>query len=653
MPSPKPSPGADRLAAARSALQLEQEARLFVELPAVMIPGDLEAALAGEALTVGQRSRVSDLIERSKRERKMRRSEPAAAKPARRSVKERKEAMQADWTPHDLAKIGSGEGVALRASTAVAIAAKVVDLFGGRDHALGDIGWLSIVREIKGRPSVMWCDRQTGLWSEGGVVASVHIQTVIRELMSFAVSNWEPPEVLALTRRWPALQTASFEERVIEMIPTVAEMADRWYPVLDRSEFNRSRTHLGTPLGVLDLRSQKLIEPDRGRLHRISLSTGIHFHPDAEHEGVALLTAHLPPDVEEFLYEALGYALLGRSTRRFYVFAGQGGAGKSSFCAALKGALGGYAESLGTASFSRPARASDAVTSASYASVGQRFVGGVRIAYEDEPPASALDTARMKKITGGGLLDWRSLHGDWRQDRLTATPILSANNTRQAFPKMGLDDEALRDRVAVIEFPLLTEAQKGKVRNIEDMLGDEGFRSAFLARCVKAASDAIRRCESTDWSPPTKIKAVAAAIEAATAEEAGDIGRVAARIVPDRRPGAALSFGAVWEAWGEACGEASPTAGKFGGYSKRGLRPAIERWVPGLAGYRRRRIDGKTQHGWPGFRLLPPEEAPAPKAAAATATSGDQASAEAIKRDWGDFGGGTEPAPLDEPDPGF
>ena len=602
------TPGMRRCVAAVAALDHETGHRRALSLADIPL-GEIEHAISAGSLTVPQRSAVTRLIADSKRERRdaaaaKRKTEQAAVQRLEADTRHReRQQIAEDWAEVNRAR-GGGVAVAHRATTPLEIARQVVRSFA----APPDGGYMRIVRErVKGeRHTVLFVDRETGIWSETASIASIYLQAAIRALVDFARKEWDTDDIADLGKRMTTIEGPSFERSVISMLPTAA--AEAGISTIEWDAFNRPRRYIGTPAGVLSLETMTVLPPDDGARHLITRCSAAEYDPDAVHPVVDSLTAHLPPTVAAFFWEAIGFALLGRAMRRFYLIVGSKQSGKTFAADCLRVALGDYASEIPRGSMARPRRASDTATSAALAESGSAFLDGVRLAIEDEPNPGALDTARLKKVSGGGALQWRPLFGHWRIGLLTATPIFFSNDM-ESIPRLGLDDPALVDRFAAIPFPPLTAAQRSAHPNIEQVKGDDRFRAALFARCVRAASEACRLCDDEGDRPPALIPEVAAEIRAARQAEAGDMGLLAVRIV--EAPGAFLPFESLWKAWAEI-NEQPDSESRIGDLTKRAFRPAVQRWAKALAAapYEQRRaiVGDRPKRGWVGFALADPDD---------------------------------------------
>ena len=498
---------------------------------------------------------------------------------------------------------------AITSSTATEVATVLFKTC-GEDPMEYDYGMFRLVRTggdgDKAHHSIMFCHWLTGLWSADMSLGGMYVMSVVDALVAHArkFENWTIEDLGRLARRMPTLESPGFARSVIEQLAPVA--LKNLVPVNDWIDFNSSRQFIGTPGGVLDLKEMKILTPKQGARHLVSKSTKVWFDPKAEHPAVAGLTSHLPEQVQEFFWRSVGYAMLGRSNRRFCILIGDAKSGKTHVAKSLQSALGGYARDIPEGALVRPFRASDRGTSAALASSGSAFVDGVRLAIEDEVPPAIYDTTRMKKITGGGNLEWRKMREDWRIGLLTATPMLFVNDL-ESLPKLGLDDDALVDRIAAVPFAPLTAKQRADFPDAKSLHHNMDYLTALFAKIVRFASEAARGIEDGNDAPPPLIPEVAEKIKQTKELEAGDIGMLASRII--EAPDAFLPFGQVWTVWAALYGQRSEDS-RIGDLSRRGLRRLLERWQKplGKAKFTLRRYEGAVQKGWVGFTLLGEDE---------------------------------------------
>ena len=97
---------------------------------------------------------------------------------------------------------------------------------------------------------------------------------------------------------------------------------------------------LGAPNGVIDLDTGELLTGPQAREKLVTRSIPDPYIPDAEHPDVERLLSHLPGDSRDYLLGALGFALRGHPSRRFYVLLGAPRGGKSTLLEAVRAALG-------------------------------------------------------------------------------------------------------------------------------------------------------------------------------------------------------------------------------------------------------------------------------------------------------------------------
>ena len=106
------------------------------------------------------------------------------------------------------------------------------------------------------------------------------------------------------------------------------------------SEIDADRRYLGAPNGVIDLDTGELIPANDGRALLVSRSVPDPYDPEARHPTINCLLAHLGDDERRYLLAALGFALRGNPSRRFYLLAGEKNGGKTTVLAAGKACVG-------------------------------------------------------------------------------------------------------------------------------------------------------------------------------------------------------------------------------------------------------------------------------------------------------------------------
>ena len=356
-------------------------------------------------------------------------------------------------------------------------------------------------------------------------------------------------------------------------------------------ELDDSKRYIGTASGVVDLRRGKLLPPDEGRTHLVTLKTEVTFDPDATSPDVDRLFAHLPDEDQRWWWEVLGYALHGSPTLRCYLVKGLPGGGKSTVSKALQLTLGPYA-SAPPASILQDRRGDEPD-----ASPGLRYiVSPARVALIDEVKTHTINNRSMKAWASGDPVTFRGLYADFVTKDVTATMVLLCNPGSE--PDMRLHDEGMQVRYRELPYPPLPEGDRDP-QFVDSVIHSPAFKRALLARLVAEAAKA------TPGEPPKDSPSVKKATAEAIRADGGDFGTFARRIVPG--PGV-LTFAAVWQAWLEHCGE-EPEAVTAGGIAKRTMSRALVARVAELKPPTTVRMGGLPVRAWRGWRLQPAEEA--------------------------------------------
>ena len=356
-------------------------------------------------------------------------------------------------------------------------------------------------------------------------------------------------------------------------------------------ELDANKRYMGTASGVVDLQRGLLLPPDEGRKHLVTLQTDVTFDPDATSPDVDRLFAHLPAADQRWWWAVLGFALHGSPSRRIYLVKGPPGGGKSTVSKALQLTLGPYA-SAPPASILEDRRGDEPD-----ATPGVRYiVSPVRVALIDEVKTRTVNNRKAKDWATGNPVTFRGLYADYVTKDVTATMVLLANPGSE--PDMRLHDEGMQVRYRELPYPPLPDGHCDP-QFIDSVIHAPEFKRALLARLVAEAAKA------TPGKPPEDSASVKEATAEAIRAEGGDFGAFVRRIVSG--PGV-LTFGAVWSAWIEQCGE-EPGTVTAGGIAKRTMSRTLVARVAELKPPTTIRMDGRPVRAWRGWRLLTAEEA--------------------------------------------
>ena len=360
------------------------------------------------------------------------------------------------------------------------------------------------------------------------------------------------------------------------------------------TELDSDLRYIGTESGVVDLDTGDLLSPDEGRKHLITHRAPVKWDADATHPDVDRLLAHLPPDEREWCWDVFGYALRGSPSARIYEVIGPPRAGKSGLLAAIAATLGPYAgvPPAELLEYHRGAGNGTGLSPGIVAMVPPR-----RFALFDEVKPARLNHKMMKDWSGDGAgVTWQPKYRDPRTDPVTATMFLFCNTGQEA--RLGLQDAGMRRRLRTLRFPALPPDDVIEEFNTV-RIRDPGFQTALLARLVKAAS------AGKTGSPPAAPPSVMASTTERIADDVGEIGRFARRVV---RGGEVLTVAKVWHAWCEHNDEASAEVTAAGGIPHQRISTVLRDHVDGLSSPKQIRIKGKNHRGWRNWRLLTVEE---------------------------------------------
>ena len=469
---------------------------------------------------------------------------------------------------------------------------------------------LLVVRSSQGSHSDLLVVDETGIWSRGDEPLHQWMidrgEALRREAMEERIDD---KAMLGLLRSIRSLFDPHRVGRVRQMAAASLAVLRGKYgddfgvaACLD-TELDSELRYLGTESGVVDLHTGELLAPAEGRGHLVTHRAPVKWDADAAHPDVDRLLAHLPPAEREWCWSVLGYALRGSPSARIYEVIGPPSAGKSGLLAAIAATLGPYAgvPPAELLEFHRGAGKGTGLSPGIVAMVPPR-----RLALFDEVKPARLNHKMMKDWSGDGAgVTWQPKYKEPRTDPVTATMFLFCNTGQEA--RLGMQDAGMRRRLRTLRFPALPPDDVIEEFNTV-RIRDPGFQTALLACLVKAAS------AGKTGSPPAAPQSVMASTADRIADDVGEIGRFARRVV---RGGEVLTVGEVWRAWCEHNDEPSAEATTAGGISHQRISAVLREHVDGLASPKQIRIKGKNHRGWRSWRLLTVDELegrPAPPA---------------------------------------
>lgn len=199
--------------------------------------------------------------------------------------------------------------------------------------------------------------------------------------------------------------------------------------------------------GTLDLRTLELREHDPA--DRLTKVTSAAYDPRAELGVWSEFLARILPDEDErdYLQRVVGQALYGRVTEHLLaVLTGTGANGKTTFYAAVTGALGDYASIIDPSLLLVHDRGRGSAGPEMMQLLGARLVIG-----SETEEGRKLDEPTMKRLTGGDQLTARRLY----REPVTWTPSHSLVYVTNALPVVRGNDPAVWRRVRVVPFSVV------------------------------------------------------------------------------------------------------------------------------------------------------------------------------------------------------
>ena len=270
------------------------------------------------------------------------------------------------------------------------------------------------------------------------------------------------------------------EQREFDAIP--AELV-----VKNRDDIDSDLSVIGTPSGVLNLRTGEILPPTQARDFFIVSCTGVDYDPRAQHGKVdeILPPAHTLTDDSVELYRAriVAFGMLHRPRREFLWEICARGSGKTSFVNALRQGLGSdYIRSIRREALMLAKYHNG---STSHSGDLRHFRQPARFVFVSEMKGN-LDSDLLKRLSGGDVVDMRRIHREDESFQPTAHLWVQGNTrTGTDSPSLGLaeDDEdslAILDRAKMLKRETLTQQDPAVV-----LLDTHAFKAAALARVVE------------------------------------------------------------------------------------------------------------------------------------------------------------------------
>jgi len=243
--------------------------------------------------------------------------------------------------------------------------------------------------------------------------------------------------------------------------------------IVHATELDTDPYLLGTPAGVVDLRTGEMLEPDPKML--ITRSTAVAPIRGACPKWSKFLREATggDKDLECYLQRMAGYCLTGLTDEHtlFYCW-GPGGNGKGVFLNTMEAALGTYAHAASMNTFT-------AVKSERHPTDLAALAGSRMVLAQEVRAGQEWDEQRIKALTGGDAITARFLF----QDEFTYQPGFKLAFSGNHKPKIPNVDEAMRRRIHLI--PFVQKPPKKNLKLKEELAAEE--LPAILAWAIDGA----------------------------------------------------------------------------------------------------------------------------------------------------------------------
>lgn len=368
----------------------------------------------------------------------------------------------------------AGSGSAPDEFTEAALTDHLAEVLGkGRWCYVENIGWLE------------WDGRRWRLCAE----------TVVIEGVRRYVRSWLAQEVRAHGRTDRSDKIGKLESRA-KLTNLTALLRGRLARRVD--ELDRHPDLLNVGNGVVDLRTGKIRPHDADLL--LTKITDVDYVPDATHRDWRKALDALPADSREYLLARFGQAVTGHPTDDdvLVVMEGAGANGKTTVTAAVKNALGEYAQLVPRSLLLADPRShpADLMT-----------LRGARFAYIEElPEGNRINVTRLKEIVGPPEITAHAMHKDFVT--FTSTHALFVN-TNYLLAVAETDHGTWR-RLVRVRFPFtyrrddspLREGDRTADPRLRDRMKGRRQLEAVLATLIESAMAWYERGQALPEPPP-------------------------------------------------------------------------------------------------------------------------------------------------------
>jgi putative DNA primase/helicase len=255
---------------------------------------------------------------------------------------------------------------------------------------------------------------------------------------------------------------------------------------------DRSKYLLGTPTGVIDLRTGELVASTQDQWG--TMQTGVGFDPDAECPRFELFVSEIMDGdfmMITFMQRLLGSLLVGGNNEQILVILHGGGSnGKSVLNEAVKATLGDYAKASGAETFMDSGGQGGAREDI------LRLRGARAIFTSETKEGDQMDEAVVKSLTGGDSVVARGMYAKQSVEFIPQFTALLSTNHRPII--RGTDDGIWR-RLTLVPFLAKFEGSR-KDKHLSGKLYAEraGILKWLVDGAVDYVSNGLRRPATVD-----------------------------------------------------------------------------------------------------------------------------------------------------------
>ncbi|MCL6442279.1 MAG: hypothetical protein K6T83_02225 [Alicyclobacillus sp.] len=274
-------------------------------------------------------------------------------------------------------------------------------------------------------------------------------------------------------------------EDALQLVTSFSDIA-----MLDK-EFNSNPYLLGVANGTLDLRTGKLLNPEKK--HYISMTSPVAFDPKAKSPTwLKFLYEACDGDNEQvnFLKRAVGYSLTGDTIEeKMFILYGPPQTGKTTFLETVKGIMGDYAKQTDISTLVSSPNVTPNIARGDLVTISRaRFVCATEGEREQK-----FATGLLKRLTGRDTISARLLF----REPVEIEPVCKIFIGTNDLPQINSTEEALWRRICLVPFfHHVTDDEKNKMLRKELFEELPGILNWALEGCLEWQEEGLQIPES-------------------------------------------------------------------------------------------------------------------------------------------------------------